>query len=148
MDSIHWDKPYPFCANIQVESKHIDSLGHVNNVVYVSWLEHCAWQHANSLGIDLNDYHRLNRAMVVVRHELNYLASAFAEDQLIMATWITQSDLRLKLRRQFQLIRPADGRTLLRAATNFVCIELSSGAPKRMPPLFAEAYGKALQLQA
>jgi len=139
-----WDRPAPFCTNIQVESAHIDSLGHVNNVVYVSWLEHCAWRHSNSLGIRLDDYHQLDRAMVVVRHELDYLASALPNDQLVMATWVVDCDLRLKLQRQFQLIRPSDGRTLLRAKTYFACIELSSGKPKRMPTPFAQAYGSAL----
>ena len=42
------------------------------------------------------------------------------------------------------LQRPADGVTLLRARTTFVCIELSSGKPKRMPPKFLAGYGQAL----
>ncbi|MAB25500.1 MAG: 4-hydroxybenzoyl-CoA thioesterase, partial [Pseudomonadales bacterium] len=37
-----------------------------------------------------------------------------------------------------------DGLTLLRARTTFVCIELSSGRPKRMPSIFIEQYGKGL----
>lgn len=142
-----WDRPHPFCINLSVDSTHIDSLGHVNNVVYVSWLERCAWQHSNSLGLYLTDYHRLDRAMVVVRHELDYLASALLNDQLIMATWVIECDLRLKVRRQFQLTRPTDGRTLLRAYTQFACIELSTGKPKRMPALFSDVYQRALSQQ-
>ncbi|MNY51707.1 hypothetical protein D3C86_1873220 [compost metagenome] len=46
--------------------------------------------------------------------------------------------------RRFQLIRPSDATTLLRAQTTFVCIELSSGRPKRMPAEFIEGYGAAL----
>ena len=34
--------------------------------------------------------------------------------------------------------------TLLRAQTTFVCIELSTGKPKRMPAEFVEGYGRAL----
>ncbi|MEB0151077.1 acyl-CoA thioesterase, partial [Pseudomonas sp. CCC2.2] len=44
----------------------------------------------------------------------------------------------------FQLVRPADGATLLRAQTTFVCIELSTGKPKRLPPEFIEGYGPAV----
>jgi acyl-CoA thioester hydrolase len=62
-----------------------------------------------------------------------------------MATWIVESDQRLKMDRRFQLVRPEDGMTLLRAKTTFVCIELSSGKPKRMPTEFIEGYGLALQ---
>jgi len=127
-----------------VRPEHIDGLGHTNNAVYVGWLEQCAWRHSQSLGLDLDDYRRLDRAMAVLRHEIDYLASAYQGEQLQLATWIVESDHRLKMRRRFQLVRPLDGATLVRALTTFVCIELSSGKPKRMPAEFVEGYGKAL----
>jgi acyl-CoA thioester hydrolase len=48
--------------------------------------------------------------------------------------------------RHFQLKRPSDNTTLLRAQTTFVCIELSTGKPKRMPAEFIEGYGPAIQI--
>ena len=139
-----WGLPDPFIIDIVVQPEDIDGLGHANNAVYVSWLERCAWRHSQSLGLDLAEYRRLDRAMAVVRHEVDYLASAYEGDQLQLATWIVESDQRLKMTRQFQLRRPADDLTLLRAQTTFVCIELSTGKPKRMPAEFVEGYGRAL----
>ncbi|WP_137817970.1 thioesterase family protein [Pseudomonas sp. 2FG] len=139
-----WDLPTPFTIDLQVAAEDIDGLGHANNAVYVSWLERCAWRHSQSLGLDLTEYRRLDRAMAVLRHEIDYLASAYEEDELQLATWIVESDQRLKMTRRFQLIRPSDAATLLRAQTTFVCIELSSGKPKRMPQEFIEGYGPAL----
>jgi acyl-CoA thioester hydrolase len=139
-----WELSNPFVIDIQVTADDIDGLGHANNAVYVSWLERCAWRHSQFLGLDLVEYRRLDRAMAVLRHEIDYLASAYEDQQLQMATWIVESDQRLKMDRRFQLIRPADGVTLLRAKTTFVCIELSSGKPKRMPREFVEGYGRAL----
>lgn len=139
-----WTLPDPFVIDIVVQSEDIDGLGHANNAVYVSWLERCAWRHSQSLGLDLAEYRRLDRAMAVLRHEIDYLASAYEDDQLQLATWIVESDQRLKMTRHFQLKRPADDLTLLRAQTTFVCIELSSGKPKRMPAEFVEGYGRAL----
>ncbi|BCD87361.1 hypothetical protein PSm6_37680 [Pseudomonas solani] len=141
---MNWDLSTPFVIDIKVAADDIDGLGHANNAVYVSWLERCAWRHSQSLGLDLAEYRRLDRAMAVVRHEIDYLAAAYEEQELQMATWIVESDQRLKMDRRFQLIRPEDGATLLRARTTFVCIELSSGRPKRMPPEFIEGYGRAL----
>ncbi|EQM70185.1 thioesterase family protein [Pseudomonas tohonis] len=141
---MNWDLSTPFVIDIKVAADDIDGLGHANNAVYVSWLERCAWRHSQSLGLDLTEYRRLDRAMAVVRHEIDYLAAAYEEQELQMATWIVESDQRLKMDRRFQLIRPEDGATLLRARTTFVCIELSSGRPKRMPPEFIEGYGRAL----
>lgn len=139
-----WSLLDPFVIDIAVQPEDIDGLGHANNAVYVSWLERCAWRHSQSLGLDLAEYRRLDRAMAVVRHEVDYLASAYEGDQLQLATWIVESDQRLKMTRQFQLMRPADDLTLLRAQTTFVCIELSTGKPKRMPAEFVEGYGRAL----
>lgn len=139
-----WQLPDPFVIDIVVKSEDIDGLGHANNAVYVSWLERCAWRHSQNLGLDLAEYRRLDRAMAVVRHEIDYLAAAYEGDELQLGTWIVESDQRLKMTRHFQLVRPSDASTLLRAQTTFVCIELSSGKPKRMPVEFIEGYGRAL----
>lgn len=139
-----WDLPTPFVIDLRVGSEDIDGLGHANNAVYVGWLERCAWRHSQSLGLDLSEYRRLDRAMAVLRHEIDYLASAYEGQELQVATWIVESDNRLKMKRHFQLKRPEDACTLLRAQTTFVCIELSSGKPKRMPVEFVEGYGQAL----
>ena len=139
-----WDLPEPFVIDLQVLADDIDGLGHANNAVYVSWLERCAWRHSQHLGLDLCEYRRLDRAMAVLRHEIDYLASASEGQQLQMATWIVESDQRLKMTRHFQLWRPDDAVTLLRARTTFVCIEISTGKPKRMPVEFVEGYGRAL----
>jgi acyl-CoA thioester hydrolase len=139
-----WDLPAPFVIDLTVRAEDIDGLGHANNAVYVSWLERCAWRHSQFLGLDLVEYQRLDRAMAVLRHEIDYLASAYEGQQLQMATWIVESDQRLKMIRHFQLWRPEDASTLLRAQTTFVCIEISSGKPKRMPVEFLQGYGAAL----
>lgn len=139
-----WDLATPFIIDLQVQAEDIDGFGHANNAAYVVWLERCAWRHSQRLGLDLTQYRRLDRAMAVARHEIDYLASAYEGDELQLATWIIDCDKRLRMTRQFQLIRPRDGLTLLRANTTFVCIELSSGKAKRLPPEFLDGYGPAV----
>ena len=139
-----WDLASPFIIDLRVGADDIDGLGHANNAVYVTWLERCARRHSQRLGLDLPEYRRLDRAMAVVRHEIDYLAAAYEDDELQLATWIIDWDQRLRMTRRFQLKRPRDGAILLRAQTTFVCIELSTGKPKRMPTEFIEGYGQAL----
>ena len=134
----------PYVIDIQVDACEVDGLGHVNNAVYVEWMERCAWAHSQFLGIGLDLYRQLNRAMAIRRHEIDYLAPAHGADRLQLATWIVASDQKLQMTRHFQLIRPSDEVTLLRARTMFVCIELSSGRPRRMPEAFLSGYGQAL----
>ncbi|KUM44433.1 acyl-CoA thioesterase [Pseudomonas sp. EpS/L25] len=141
---MQWDRPAPHVMPLRIGAEHIDGLGHANNAAYVTWLERCAWQHSSALGLDLATFRRLDRAMAVVRHEIDYLVSGRQDDELLLGTWLVDWDHRLRMTRQFQLLRPVDGVTLLRARTTFVCIELSSGKPKRMPPEFLAGYGQAL----
>ncbi len=102
---MNWDYADPFVIDLRVLAEDIDGLGHANNAVYVSWLERCAWRHSQRLGLDLAEYRRLDRAMAVLRHEIDYLAAAYEGDELQLATWIVESDQRLRMNRRFQLVR-------------------------------------------
>lgn len=138
-----WDWPDPFTADFIAQPEHIDELKHVNNAVYVQWMEDCAWQHSSALGLGVESFVALDRSMAVLRHEIDYLASAYEDDRVQMGTWLVKTASLLKMDRLFQLIRPADGATLLRARTTFVCVAMSSGKPRRMPEEFVKGYGSA-----
>jgi acyl-CoA thioester hydrolase len=138
-----WRFTQPFLDTWQIQPQQIDHYQHANNVAYVSQLEKTAWAHSNHLGLTIEQYQGLDRGMAISRHEINYLAPAHLGDLIDCATWIVDCDSRLKLAREFQFIRRADGLTLLTARTEFVCIALSTGKPKRMPKEFATAYGQA-----
>ena len=100
---MNWDLQSPHTLDIKVRADDIDELGHANNTVYVGWLERCAWEHSKSLGLGLEHYRELDRAMAVLRHEIDYLAAAYEGDELVMATWIIHWDKKLRMTRHFQL---------------------------------------------
>jgi acyl-CoA thioester hydrolase len=138
--NINWDYPNPWTLSMQVPDSAIDGLGHANNCEYLRWLEEAAWGHSRDLGLGLEDYRRLNRAMVARHTELDYLAPAFADQELIVGTWIIKNDERLSMVRQYQIVRPDDGVTLLRGNTQWVCVAFDSGKPQRMPEEFVSRY--------
>jgi acyl-CoA thioester hydrolase len=140
MSEIKWDFPNPYQLSLKVAESDTDVLGHTNNVTYLRWLEQVAWAHSKALGLDWPEYHRLKRAMVVRRHELDYLAPSFPGDELVAGTWLTGNDGKLSLWRRYQLVRARDGATLLRGRTLFVCADLDSGKPRRMPQEFIQGY--------
>ena len=135
-----WDLPDPFYIEVEVEPRHIDDYGHANNAVYLQWCEQVAWAHTDAVGLDFARYRELGRAMAVRRTELHHLAPAFAGDQLRVGNWIVHSDGRLQAQRRYQIQRATDGVTVLRALSHFVCIDLDSGRPRRMPAEFSERY--------
>ena len=139
-----WDFESPFTLALEVRSEHIDGLEHANNAVYVSWCEQVAWAHSESLGLDLDCYRRLNRAMVITHSEFDYLKASRLGDQLEAATWIVRWDGRLTMERQFQIRREADDSTVLRARMKFACVDMDSGQPRRLPPEFVEGYVPAV----
>ena len=135
-----WDHPRPHTLPVLPQPEDIDGLNHTNNAVYVRWCEKIAWSHSQSLGLTLADYQRLDRAMVIRRGEYDYLLPTSAGETLTLATWLTASDGKLSMERRFQLVRDSDGTTLLRGRWDLVCIELSTGRPRRMPLEFCAAY--------
>lgn len=135
-----WDVSCPFIKPVTVTSEHLDGFGHVNNVNYLKWLEDVAWAHSNALGLGWEAYRKLNAGCVVYRHELDYLAACFEGDELISATWIHENSGRLDMWRRYQIIRIRDGKTVMRAASHFICVDFTTGRPKRQPPEFVAAY--------
>jgi acyl-CoA thioester hydrolase len=139
-----WDLPSPFVLALTPQPGDIDGLGHTNNAVYVQWCEQAGWAHSEALGLSLADYRRLDRAMAIREGHYEYLLPSFEGEALLLGTWLTASDGRLTMERRFQLRRASDGVTLVRGRWALVCIEISSGKPRRMPAAFLDIYDKAV----
>jgi acyl-CoA thioester hydrolase len=135
-----WDYPNPHTLSVTPRPDDIDGLNHTNNAVYVKWCEQVAWSHSEVLGLDLDDYRRLDRAMAIRRSEYDYLLATYLGDQLTLGTWLVSKEGNTGTERRFQIVRDIDGLTVLRARWDLVCIQLSNGRVRRMPAEFAEAY--------
>ncbi|TQV66158.1 acyl-CoA thioesterase [Exilibacterium tricleocarpae] len=142
--AVDWDYPAPHVFELTVSAADIDGLNHANNAEYVRWCERAAWSHSERLGLSLHDYKRLDRAMAIRHAEFDYLAAALEGDTLRVATWLTGTDNKLSLERRFQLVRAGDALTLMRGRWSLVCIQISSGRPRRLPAEFLAAYGAAV----
>lgn len=139
-----WDYPQPHTLETRVRAEDMDGLNHTNNAVYVNWCQQAAWSHSVALGLDLDRYRALDRAMVITHSEYTYLRASHTGDEIVVGTWIVSWDKRLTMTRRFQAIRVGDGATLLRAVMQFACVALSSGRPRRLPPEFIAGYGPAV----
>jgi acyl-CoA thioester hydrolase len=137
---VSWDHANPHLVAVDVADADIDAYGHVNNAVYLRWLDRAAWSHSAALGLPIDECTRLRRGMAALRIEIDYLRAALPGDRVEVATWIVESDRKLRVTRRFQLRHAADGGTLARATTRYVCMNLDSGRAVRMPPEFSAAY--------
>jgi acyl-CoA thioester hydrolase len=137
---LDWDYPNPFTLPRTPQADDIDGLDHTNNAVYVRWCEQVGWAHSEALGLGLEDYRRLDRAMAIRRGAYDYLLPTVAGEALLLATWLVGGDGKLAMERRFQLVRERDGATVLRGRWDLVCIEIGTGRPRRMPQEFLDTY--------
>lgn len=136
----HWDYPDPFILPVAVTEADIDSFGHVNNAVYLRWLTECAWAHSAAVGLSEDVCVGLRRGMAVRAIHLDLQAAAYRGDELLVGDWVTANDRRLRATRTFQIVHSARQSTLLRGHIDYVCINLDTGRPVRMPAEFLERY--------
>ncbi len=68
-----------------VEPSDIDELGHVNNGVYVRWVQEAAISH---WGTDADPADQAALFWVVTRHEIDYLRAAMPGDGIVIETWV------------------------------------------------------------
>jgi acyl-CoA thioester hydrolase len=103
----------PYEIEIDVQPGDIDALGHVNNVVYLRWVQDAAVAHWM---VAANEEERRSLLWVVVRHEIDYKRPALAGDTVVARTWVGTAERRL-FERHTELRRKADGKLLARART-------------------------------
>jgi acyl-CoA thioester hydrolase len=135
-----WDFGNPHVVTLEVLAADIDAYDHVNNSVYLAWLDRAAWSHSGTLGLSLEQCVAMRRGMAAHRTEIDYLKAALLGHRVLVGTWIVNTDSKLRVERRFQIRRATDGETLSRARIDYVCINLDSGRAVRMPDSFRNAY--------
>jgi acyl-CoA thioester hydrolase len=110
--------------------EHIDELGHVNNAVWVQWIQEVAVAHWRSVASAQHDEAYF---WVVVRHEIDYLRAAHEGDTVIARTWVGETPQGARFDRIVEFTG-ADGKICVRARTVWAIIDKASGRPVRVPP--------------
>jgi acyl-CoA thioester hydrolase len=109
--------------------EHIDELGHVNNAVWVQWIQQVAVAHWESVA---DAAHKDDYFWVVVRHEIDYLRPAHEGDRIVARTWVGEAPKGARFDRLMQFTG-ADGTVCVRAKTQWAIIDKASGRPIRVP---------------
>ena len=137
---LNWDRTNPFTINVIVEPDRIDGYGHVSNHFYIAWMTDCMFAHSAAVGLNDEACVKIARGMAVRDLRAEFIASAYEGDNLSIGNWIIFSDKKLRASRKFQIINSDNGKTLARAEMDFICTNLETGRPVRMPKIFQERY--------
>ena len=119
-----------FTHSVTASSGHIDELGHVNNAVWVQWIQEVALAHWYSVA---DPAHQDDYIWVVVRHEIDYLRPAFDGETLTGRTWVGDTPKGARFDRHMEFVG-ADGKVRVRARTVWAIIDKAAGRPIRVPP--------------
>lgn len=115
-----------YSYNQTVDASHLDDLLHVNNVVYLQWVNDISEKHWNILaGEEL----RTKYFWVVLRHELDYFREAKLDDELTISTWVGQSK-GVKSVRHVEIYK--GDILLLKAASTWCLIDAITQRPTRI----------------
>lgn len=119
-----------FNIEIMAQAADIDELGHVNNAVWVQWIQQVAIAHWQAIAppAAIDRY-----TWVVTRHEIDYRGNIGLGETVIGETWVDEPPKGARFWRNVRFIG-ADGKVKLNAKTNWAIIDLISQRPLRVPP--------------
>jgi acyl-CoA thioester hydrolase len=114
--------------SVAVQPGDIDDQNHVNNTVYLRWVQDVATAHWKSL---TSTEEQSAIGWVVLRHEIDYKTPACMGDEVILRTWVGAAS-RLKFERFTEVRRKIDSQLFARARTLWVPIDARTGKPTRV----------------
>ena len=120
-----------YTHTFKVSEKDLDGNGHVNNVVYVQWMQDVAIKHFHSSG-GSKAIDGMNATWVARSHTIEYLKPAKEGDKVIANTWVTNFR-RVRSTRRYRFLRDSDGAILAEGKTDWVFVDEESGKPRRIP---------------
>jgi acyl-CoA thioester hydrolase len=111
-----------------VTEEHIDQLNHVNNVVYVQWIQDVAVRHWESVA---PEHIKTAWYWVIVRHEIDYRRMAMLGEELLIQTRVLTAGAASSIR-QVQIFRKTDKQLLVESKTTWCIIDATTHRPGRI----------------
>ena len=118
----------PFETIVPVVAADIDEQNHVNNTVYVRWVQDIATAHWRAIA---SPEAQEAIGWVVLRHEIDYKTPATLGDEVVLRTWVGKAT-RLTFERFAEIRRKRDRQLLSQARTLWCPINTETGRPVRV----------------
>ncbi len=120
-----------FRHRFTVPADAIDENGHVNNVVFVQWMQDVAIAHSEACG-GTAAMRAAGGSWVVRAHRVEYLSPGFAGDCIEAETWVDNFQ-RVRSLRLYRFKRESDGKLLATGETDWVFVDPETGRPRAIP---------------
>ncbi len=130
---------YPLRATVRVRTYELDSFGHVNNAVYLHYLEEARSEFLRQIGLSFHDFATHHVQLVIVEARIQFLSPARYGDEIVIhgrfrdvrpaSAWI-----------EYRLTDSATERVIAKAETKGAFINATNGKPCRAPDTFRTAF--------
>ncbi len=135
-------KPFPavppepervFRQRRSVEWGDLDPARHVNNAMYVAYMQECGTILGDAFGWGMQRCQNMGFMIVPRRHHIEYRQQAYLGDEIEVSTWL--SDVRRSMvTRHYLIHRLTDGELLALDHTLYVWVDIKTNQIVRIPP--------------
>ena len=125
-----------FTQTITAQPGDIDELGHVNNAVWVRWIQDVAVAHWAAIA---PPEHRDAYVWVVTRHEIDYRGNVVAGETVTAETWVPEPPKGARFDRHMRFTG-ADGRVKVEAVSTWAMLDRATGRLLRVRPEIAAPF--------
>lgn len=116
---------------ITVPDTAVDINGHVNNLEYLRWMQEAAVLHSDMQGCTKATV-AAGATWVVRTHHIDYLRPAFAGEDLVLLTWVSNFR-RVRSLRKYRILRVQDKAVLVESRTDWVFVDAGTGRLRSIP---------------
>ena len=125
-----------FTLTITAAADDIDELGHVNNAVWVRWIQDIAVAHWQAVA---PAEHVDTLVWVVPRHEIDYRGNVAAGETVTGETWVPEPPKGARFDRHVRFLG-TDGKVKVEAVTTWALLERATGRLLRVRPEVAAPF--------
>lgn len=126
----------PYTTTITARPEDIDILGHVNNAVWVKWIQDVAVAHWHAIAAP---EHHDAYIWVITRHEIDYRGSVLEGETVTAETWVDEPPKGARFNR-YMKFTGADGKVRVEAKTTWAILDRATGRLVRVPPEVAAPF--------
>ena len=137
--------PSPFIATVHVCIYELDSFGHVNNSVYLNYMEEARSEYLKTLDLNFNDLIPHGVHLVIVESHVKYVSpSRYGDAIQIVGRFRDVTAVSLYI--DYTLTEETTGRLIATGWTRGAFVNATTGRPTRAPQRFQDAFRKAVTL--
>ena len=131
--------PHTFTTHFTVRHDECDAYGHLNNAVYLRYMQEAAFRASADAGLGQAEYEAMGHFWLIRETEIEYLQPVRGGETIAIKTW-NEGFRRTMARRQYLFLRPESEQPVARAWTDWVFLHRETMLPTTIPATIHKAY--------